>query len=140
MKLTLFTIDEANRLLTEIRPRFERLVEAKREFDRVRTRMDVLGLATSGAADENPDVLELRKLQQRYNSLAELISNGVTAIHRRGCLIKDLDQGLLDFYTLNGHQLVFLCWKLGEREITHWHGLDSGFADRQPIGRGEPDE
>ena len=139
MKLTLFTIEEANRLLTEIRPRFERLVEAKREFDRIRGRLEVLGLATSGAADENPDVLELRRLQQRYNALAELISNGVSAIHRRGCLIKDLDQGLLDFYTLNGQRLVFLCWKLGEAEITHWHGLNAGFSDRQPIGHGEPD-
>lgn len=139
MKLHLFTVEEANRLLTEIRPRFERLVEAKREFDRVRGRMDVLGLATSGAGDENPDVLELRKLQQRYNALAELISNGVSTIHRRGCLIKDLDQGLLDFYTLNGQRLVFLCWKLGESEITHWHGLDAGYSDRQPIGHGELD-
>ena len=139
MKLTLFTVEEANRLLAELRPRFERLVDAKREFDRVRMRMEVLGLATSGAGEDNPDVQELRRLQQRYNSLAELISNGVTAIHRRGCLIKDLDQGLLDFYSLNGQRLIFLCWKLGEASVTHLHGLDSGFSDRQPIGRGEPE-
>ena len=139
MKLTLFTVEEANRTLAEIRPRFERLVEAKREFDRVRSRMDVLELATAGAGEENPDVQELKRLQQRYNALAELISNGVSTIHRRGCLIKDLDQGLVDFYALNGERLVFLCWKLGEPEITHWHTLDSGFADRQPIGQGEPD-
>jgi hypothetical protein len=139
VKLNLFTIEEANRLLTEIRPRFERLVEAKREFDRVRARMEVLGLATSGAADDNADVRELGRLQERYNALAELVSNGVSVIHRRGCLIKDLDQGLLDFYALNGDRLVFLCWKLGESEVAHWHGLDAGFSDRQPIGRGEPD-
>ena len=63
MKLNVFTVEEANRLLTEIRPRFERLVEAKREFDRIRTRMSVLGLATNGAGPDNPDVLDLRKLQ-----------------------------------------------------------------------------
>ncbi|MEK7330032.1 MAG: DUF2203 domain-containing protein [Candidatus Eisenbacteria bacterium] len=137
MKLNLFTVEEANRLLTEIRPRFERLVVAKREFDRVRTRMDVMGLATSGAGHDNPDVLELRRLQERYNALAELISNGVSAIHRRGCLTKDLDQGLLDFYALNGDRLVFLCWKLGESEVAHWHGLDAGFSDRQPINHSE---
>jgi hypothetical protein len=137
VKLNLFTVEEANRLLTEIRPRFERLVEAKREFDRIRTRMSVLGLATSGAGPENPDVVELRKLQERYNALAELISNGVSAIHRRGVLIKDLDTGLLDFYALNGDRLVFLCWRLGETEVSHWHTLDSGFADRQPIDHSE---
>lgn len=137
MRLNLFTVEEANRLLVEIRPRFERLVEAKREFDRIRTRMSVLELATTGAGPENPDVVELRKLQERYNALAELISNGVSAIHRRGVLIKDLDTGLLDFYALNGDRLVFLCWRLGEPEIAHWHALDSGFADRQPIDHSE---
>lgn len=137
MKLHLFTVEEANRLLTEIRPRFERLVEAKREFDRVRARMDVLGLATFGARDDNADVIDLRRLQERYNALAELVSNGVSAIHRRGCLIKDLDLGLLDFYALNGDRLVFLCWKLGETEVAHWHGLDAGFSDRQPINHSE---
>lgn len=137
MKLNLFTLEEANRLLTEIRPRFERLVEAKREFDRTRTRMDVLGLATAGAGQDNPDVAELRRLQERYNALAEMISNGVSAIHRRGCVIKDLDTGLLDFYALNGDRLVFLCWKLGEAEIAHWHAIDAGFSDRQPINHSE---
>ncbi|MBI3540287.1 MAG: DUF2203 domain-containing protein [Candidatus Eisenbacteria bacterium] len=137
MKLNVFTVEEANRLLAEIRPRFERLVEAKREFDRIRTRMSVLGLATSGAGPDNPDVVDLRKLQERYNALAELISNGVSVIHRRGVLIKDLDQGLLDFYALHGDRLVFLCWKLGENDISHWHSLDTGYADRQPIDHSE---
>ena len=139
MKLNLFTVDEANRLLIDIRARFERLVEAKREFDRIRMRMDVLGLATAGAGQDNPDVVELRRLQERYNALAELISNGVSAIHRRGCLIKDLDLGLLDFYALIGDRLVFLCWKLGEPKVSHWHPLDAGFADRQPISHSELD-
>ena len=139
MKLNLFTVEEANRLLLEIRARFERLVEGKREFDRIRARMDVLGLATAGAGQENPDVIELRRLQDRYNALAEMISNGVSMIHRRGCVIKDLDSGLLDFYALNGDRLVFLCWKLGEPEVAHWHPLGSGFADRQPISHSELD-
>jgi hypothetical protein len=139
VKLTVFTVEEANRLLAEIRPRFERLVEAKRDFDRVRLRMDVLGIATAGAGQENPDVIELRRLQERYNVLAEMISNGVSAIHRRGCLIKDLDSGLLDFYALNGDRLVFLCWKLGEPEVAHWHSLETGFSDRQPISHSELD-
>jgi hypothetical protein len=139
VKLNLFTVEEANRLLLEIRARFERLVEGKREFDRIRARMDVLGLATAGAGQDNPDVIELRRLQDRYNALAEMISNGVSAIHRRGCVIKDLDTGLLDFYALNGDRLVFLCWKLGEAEVAHWHAIDAGFADRQPISHSELD-
>ena len=56
---------------------------------------------------------------------------------RRGCVLKDLDRGLLDFYALSGDRLIFLCWQLGESEIAHWHTLEGGFAGRQPLDRSE---
>jgi len=28
---------------------------------------------------------------------------------------------------------VNLCWKYGEHAITHWHGLDEGYAGRKPL-------
>jgi hypothetical protein len=133
MNLVVFTVEEANRLLAEIRPRLERLVAAKREYERVQTRIGVLDLAVAGAARDNPDLRELRGLHDRRNALAEDISREVTAIHRRGCLVKDLERGLVDFYALAGDRLVFLCWQLGEAEVTHWHTLEGGFAQRQPL-------
>lgn len=137
MKLVVFTAEEANRLLEEIRPRVERLVEAKREFDRVQSELDVLSLVVSGAAPDNPDARELKRLHERRHELAEKISHGVSAIHRRGCVVKDLDRGLVDFYALSGDRLVFLCWQLGEAEISHWHTLEGGFSTRQKLNHTE---
>ena len=137
MKLVLFTLEEANRALQEIRPRVDRLVEAKREFDRVQMQLEVLHLATAGAAPSNPDAKALQQLHERRNTLAEQISHGVNAIQRRGALVKDLDRGLLDFYALMGDRLIFLCWQLGESEIKHWHTLEGGFSTRQPINHSE---
>ena len=137
MKLVLFTVEEANRLLEELRPRLQRLVDAKREYDRVQGRVDVLAIATSGASGENPDVRELEALRKRHADLSEVISRGVQTIHRWGCLVKDLDRGLVDFYALSGDRLVFLCWQLGEAEISHWHTLEGGFSARQPLDRSE---
>ena len=108
-----------------MRPRFERLVEAKHEFDRTRVRMDVLGLATAGRRPGQPGRDRAEKaagaLQRAGRDDLERCRR---PIHRRGCLIKDLDTGLLDFYALNGDRLVFLCWKLGEADVAHWHPLD----------------
>ena len=28
---------------------------------------------------------------------------------------------------------VYLCWRLGEPEVSHWHELNAGFAGRQPL-------
>lgn len=137
MKLVLFSVDEANRLIEELRPRLQRLVDAKRDYDRVQARLDVLALATAGASGGNPDVRELEALRKRHGDLAEAISHGVQTIHRWGCLVKDLERGLVDFYALSGDRLVFLCWQLGESEIGHWHTLEGGFATRQPLDRSE---
>ena len=137
MKLEILTVEEANRLLAEIRPDIARLVETKREHDSVKTRIDVLGLAAAGASASNPDALELAELEQRRTRLADRISRGVAVIHRRGGLVKDLERGLVDFYALAGDRLVFLCWKMDEVEILHWHTLEGGFASRQPLKRAE---
>ena len=51
----------------------------------------------------------------------------------RGIEIKDLNQGLIDFPSLRGDRIVYLCWRLGEDRIGYWHELDAGFAGRTPI-------
>lgn len=135
MRIELFTVEEANRVAAEIRPRLERLVMKKREFDRIEQRMDILLVATSGAAPENPDALELRSLEEKRRRLGESIGKGVQELHAKGVLVKDADRGLVDFYSLIGDRLVFLCWQVEEPEVTHWHALGDGFSGRQSIKR-----
>jgi hypothetical protein len=50
-----------------------------------------------------------------------------------GGVIKDLGMGLVDFIHLRDGREVNLCWRYGEQRITHWHGLDEGFAARKPL-------
>jgi len=135
VRIELFTVEEANRLAAEVRPRLERLVTKKREFDRLERRMDILLVATSGAVPENPDTLELRSLEEKRRRLGESIGKGVQELHAKGVLLKELDRGLVDFYSLMGDRLVFLCWQLSEPEVSHWHPLEGGFASRQPLHR-----
>jgi hypothetical protein len=52
-----------------------------------------------------------------------------------GVLIKDLEVGLVDFPTLFRGEEVYLCWRMDEADIDHWHGIHEGFAGRRPIDR-----
>lgn len=137
MKLITFTVAEANQALQEIRPRMESLVKAKAEFDRLSSRLHVLELAMAGASADNPDVRESRALVERRNTIAAAISQGIEAVHAHGCLVKDLDRGLVDFHALAGDRLVFLCWQVGEPQVEHWHTLDGGYSSRQPLHQSE---
>jgi hypothetical protein len=49
-------------------------------------------------------------------------------------VLRDLERGLLDFPSLRDGEEVYLCWvETEEDEITTWHGLDDGYAGRQPL-------
>lgn len=137
MRITLFTVDEANRALAALKPQVERLRARKREFDRLDTRIGVLGIATSGAGPDNPDAVEMHELTEKQRRLGESIARALAALRETGVLVKDLDEGLCDFYALSGDRLVFLCWRLGEPEVAHWHPLEGGFAARRPIRKAE---
>ncbi len=41
--------------------------------------------------------------------------------------------GLVDFLHLRDGREVNLCWRYGEERITHWHGLNEGYASRKPL-------
>ena len=137
MKVTLFSVEEANRLVAELRPDLERLAAMKREFDKLGSRAEVLSLALSGAAADNPDAAELERITEQKDALAEQILKGIEGVQGRGCLVKDISRGLVDFYALSGDRLIFLCWQLGERAVENWHSLEAGFAGRQPLDSAE---
>ncbi len=73
--------------------------------------------------------------KSRRESEAERLRNAVEQLQDLGCLVKDLDTGLVDFPTLFRGQEVYLCWKLGEPSIEYWHGVNEGFRGRKAIDR-----
>lgn len=139
MKITLFTVEEANRALREIRPLVERIVALQGEIAALDRRIGVMSLALAGASASNPDAAECRALIGRRAELAHQIRDRLADLHGHGCVLKDVELGLVDFYALAGDRLVFLCWRLGEDEIAHWHTLDGGFSSRRPLDRTEKD-
>lgn len=50
-----------------------------------------------------------------------------------GCVIKDINAGLLDFLADRNGRDVYLCWRYGEPRIEFYHDLHAGFNGRQPI-------
>jgi hypothetical protein len=70
-------------------------------------------------------------LQDELAAEAEATLNQLTAC---GAMVKDLEQGLVDFYGERAGERIFLCWRLGEElQIRYWHTLEDGFAARQPV-------
>jgi hypothetical protein len=51
------------------------------------------------------------------NRSEEAVRSALEQIQSTGCVVKDLDVGLLDFPARINNQEVYLCWRLGEDRI-----------------------
>lgn len=130
----IFTVGEANQLLPQISSILLKLQQEKREIDLVQVDIDLIEIVdpvptqairtSRQKIDERMD--HLNKLVKEYTELFEEIESW-------GPVVKDVDQGLIDFYHVRDQQLVFLCWKQGEPKILYWHDLESGFQRRQAL-------
>ena len=130
--MRVFTLEEANAALVELRPVVERMVEHRKNLTAAQTRQaELVARVASNGGDMVPS--DLQELAETIQSEADAISDCAEQIDAAGAQVKSLEEGLLDFPAKRGEEDVLLCWKLGEDEIGYWHGIDEGFAGRKPL-------
>lgn len=71
--------------------------------------------------------------EEEYSRLEKRLHELVRELESVGAYLKDASSGLVDFYGTRGEEFVWLCWKVGEETINHWHGLTEGYMKRQLI-------
>ncbi len=127
-----FTPEEANELLETVRPLAEDMVAHRRRLlVALRRRAKSNERIAGNGGGVSPQ--ELRAQDEAIEREAGEVTRAVEALGALGVQVKDLDEGLVDFPAQRGDQEVLLCWRVGEDEVAHWHGLEEGFAGRKPL-------
>jgi hypothetical protein len=125
-----FTLAEAADTLPEVERLLRRLRALAAEAAAAKAALDGLWERLAGGAAVLEDLLAAqRDLDRRLLEAAE-------AAHRLdeiGCVLRDMELGLVDFPARAGGREVFLCWRLGEPQIRFWHGTMEGYAGRKPL-------
>ena len=123
-----FTAESAQRLLPGIKKSLSKLLNLKKAIDSI-TSVRI-----------NPNEIEYEefaetstKLSKDFHKLSYEFYKQIEKLEKTGCVLKDLEQGLADFYCKFENRDILLCWKLGEERVKAWHEKDSGFAGRKPI-------
>jgi hypothetical protein len=89
--------------------------------------------------EQNYDsIRSLTKVNMDFHRLSYEFYQKLYHLERVGVVIKDLDDGIIDFFSKFEGRDVFLCWKMGEQTITHWHEVDEGFEQRKQMVDLEP--
>ena len=121
-----FTVKSANEILPVIIKKYE---YAKKQKDLIiKTEQEL----TQSMSTEN-SLIDYAKLKQKLNSVVTKFYQSLEDLENTGVVVKQLDQGLLDFPAKRFDQEIWLCWKEGETEVKFWHEKDSGFMGRKPI-------
>jgi hypothetical protein len=129
----IFTLGEAQTLLPVVEALLRRAQAAATRAGELEQEMQQLchRIFLSGGMYVDVSVAARRRaerdkaVQEAKDTLAEIDSIGV--------VVKDLEQGLLDFPSVMDGKPVLLCWKLGEPAIAYWHTEEEGFAGRKPL-------
>lgn len=118
----LFTLAQANATLPLVRRIAQDLAEAFRRIAGLETQ------ARSTPAGPNREALraEYHRCVDQLRELSEEISD-------IGCELKDPRIGLIDFPSMHDSRVVYLCWKLGEDRVSHWHETSEGYAGRREM-------
>jgi hypothetical protein len=128
-----FTLAEAQSLIPEVGRLLRDAVAAKAEYQEAERAMRQFAervMMMGGVIVDRDRALEARS---RRDQAATLLRGVIEQVQETGCLLKDLDIGLVDFPTLFRGVEVYLCWKLGEPAIGYWHGVEEGFRGRKAI-------
>ncbi len=117
-----YSVGEADASLPELRVMLER-VRANRQVilraaERIRGQV-----AADGGGTEGKDYWEARAA----------LKADIEALADRDILLRDPETGLVDFPGEREGRRIFLCWRLGEDHVGHWHDLESGFGGRKPL-------
>jgi hypothetical protein len=128
-----FSVADVEALIPQLSRIMGRVMAGQAEASEAQQRMQAeqqrIALAGGGILDRRA----WRADTERVERLTTEIREGLRAIVELGGAPKDLGLGLVDFLHLRDGREVNLCWKYGEREIQHWHGLDEGYAGRKPL-------
>lgn len=129
--MNFFTPEQADALIPVLAPLLEELWTKRRELAIKLLEQDPeLRKARNRAG---APAVERRGESRRATELKADIVRTINRIEAYGCVVKDIDLGLLDFPAIREGRTIFLCWKAGEASVTWWHATDESFADRKSL-------
>ena len=125
--MKLFTLQEANALLPNVKTIVGKIQQAHRRVTQYRDEAkEASEAAEKGGGGTAFGLAYAQALTDLTGAIAELETLGVQ--------LKDFERGLVDFPSLRDGRVVLLCWQMGEGdELEWWHDVDAGFAGRTPL-------
>lgn len=134
----LFTLTEAERARKDLEPFLVEAMDCRRKLSGLDKDLTTVSARIMMMGGVSVPYEKLAALRVEHQQLAEKLKSALTRILETGCLVKDLEIGLLDFPAVIDNEDVYLCWKVGEDRIRFYHRQDEGYAGRKLLDPRDP--
>jgi hypothetical protein len=129
----LFSLSEAEHARRQVEPLLIDAMEGRRHMSDLEEGLSGIAnrIQIMGGVTINYDVAS--RMRSDLNQVVAKVKDALDQIQATGCIVKDLESGLVDFPSMIKNEEVYLCWRLGEDRIRFYHRQDEGFSGRKPI-------
>ena len=130
-----YTVSEANEKVRGLSYLFANVMQLRAQLKTLYEHLDDAGYPPSQEDDElfEDAPIETVRNRARFEGLVETLREQVDDIQDTGCQIKDIETGLVDWLGRFEDRDILLCWRFGEKEVSHWHETYAGFDGRRPV-------
>jgi hypothetical protein len=133
----IFSLTEAEHARRQVEPLLIDAMQGRREMGDLEESLSAIANRIQIMGGVTIDYDTASRLRSDLNQTVDKVKDALDQIQATGCIVKDLDSGLVDFPSVIKDEDVYLCWRLGEDRIRFYHRQDEGFSGRKPI---DPDD
>jgi hypothetical protein len=136
MPRRVFTIGEVNRLIPKLERIFTDVLQIHASMRREEENLTRLGVKPSKeilAGEDETGSPAIQSAKAMFRAFYEMLIEALGQVADLGGEVKDLETGLVDFPARRGTDDIYLCWRLGEKQLGHWHPVDTGYGGRRPL-------
>lgn len=131
-----YQVADVNRHCARLNQLFSDVMQLRGQLKQLYATLEEAGHAPTNEATEEDEArvpAELRRDRQVFYALADTLRETLEGIARTGCVIKDVEIGLVDWPAVHRGREIWLCWRYGETEVRFWHDQHTGFDGRRPV-------
>jgi len=130
-----FTVDEANALIGFLETALERIRRNRQRYLWLQEEISILRLIVEcGADDGNTDAVSLDDKVAQMQAVEREIEKAKAAIAETGCILKDEERGMIDFFSIQNNTVVYLSWHKAEENVKFWRSIrETDATVRRPL-------
>ncbi|MAG38990.1 hypothetical protein CMO90_02775 [Candidatus Woesearchaeota archaeon] len=129
MKLKYLSLKEAENILPNIECDIKKLININHAL----SLLNSIDIKYENDYKNYETRLQNIRLNKKFHYLSNNFFRILENLIKKGCFVKNLDEGIVDFYSFFDGREIFLCWRIGEKTINYWHELEETYNGRKPI-------